>query len=71
MVPKQVAKEDSPALQAMTVFGAAATAFWRFRQYHIYHPDVSKENHHLEMVAIADQVRAMQTNEFRRAIFDA
>ncbi len=48
---------EKESLPAFIVYAAAATAFWRFRQYHIRNPDEQFKNHYLEMKNIADFVR--------------
>jgi homoserine kinase type II len=54
-------------LQAMTVLGATATSFWRYRQYNILYPDGRLAASHRPMDRLADGFQACPTEEFIRA----
>jgi homoserine kinase type II len=45
---------EKELLQIYTAYAAAATAFWRFRQYRIRKPEKELENKHLEMQTLAN-----------------
>jgi len=49
-------------------YAATATAFWRFRQYHMHHPDKNRKHKHDEMVALSNAVRKMPKATFLNAI---
>ncbi len=57
------------ALQAFTVYGATATAFWRHQNYQYTNPEQSMFDHYLAMKNIADQVLAIAKDEFITKIF--
>lgn len=61
-------QREREALSVYIEYAAAATAFWRFRQYHIRRPDVKRAEAHLEMQALADQVHEMSREEFLQAV---
>ena len=47
---------EKSSLKAFAVYGAAAAAFWRFRQYHLHYPEPHNQQRHLEMKTIADNL---------------
>ena len=51
-------------LQVYTAYAAAATAFWRYRQYRIRKPEKTAWDRHLEMKALADQALASPVEDF-------
>ena len=55
---------EKERLPAFIVHAAAATAFWRFRQYRIRNPEEQFKNHYLEMKNIADFVRYTDSRMF-------
>ncbi len=59
---------EKESLPACIVYAAAATAFWRFRQYHIFNPDENLKNRYLEMKNIADFVRSVDLEIFKTGI---
>lgn len=56
------------SLQTMIELGATATAFWRFRQYHIIKPEPDLFDRHEEIVVHAQRVRGIPADEFQRAV---
>ena len=56
-------------LQTHVEYGAAATSFWRYRQYHIRYPDQQMKDHYRAMSGLAQQVGAIPPNRFTAAIF--
>lgn len=55
----QLLDSEIEALQAFTVYAAAATAFWRYRQFNVLHPDPARDEHYLCMKNLADSVRSL------------
>ncbi|MHA2028214.1 MAG: phosphotransferase, partial [Candidatus Kariarchaeaceae archaeon] len=60
---------EKAQLKLFCIYGAVATAFWRFRQYHIRYPIPEKFNRHEQMVEIADTLIKMDNHEFVEKIF--
>ena len=56
-------------LQDHIAYGAAATAFWRYRQFNIIHPGSGRENAYLQMKNLADQVNRLDRENFNKAVF--
>lgn len=56
-------------LQLHIEYAAAATSFWRYRQYNIRNPDPLMENHYQAMVEIAQQVQSIDSQEFSESVF--
>ena len=56
--------EEISALQAFTVYAAAATSFWRHRQYRFRCPDKDMLNHYLSMHDLANYVKSMSNSSF-------
>ena len=67
---RELEPDERRLLQAHAVYGAAATAFWRYRQYHLRNPDPAMESHYQAMVKLADQVAAVEPERFIREVFD-
>jgi homoserine kinase type II len=63
--------EDSERrhLQLHVEYGAAATSFWRYRQYNIKNPDPKLSDHYLAMVEIARRVQSIDDRTFMEAVF--
>ena len=64
----QLEPEELRALQAFTVYAAAAVSFWRHRQYRFKHPDKDMRSHYLSMQELADDVRSMPNGEFMKIV---
>ena len=56
-------------LRLYVEYGAAATSFWRYRQYNIRNPDPQMKDHYLAMVEIAQQVNSIDNQEFIESVF--
>ena len=56
-------------LQLHVEYGAAATSFWRYRQYNIRNPEPGMKDHYLAMVDIARQVQAIEAEQFISSVF--
>ena len=56
-------KQEIDNLRAFVVYGATATAFWRFRQFNIILPTEKLKDTYKEMMGIADQAYGF-SNEF-------
>jgi len=60
----QLLDVEIEALQAFVVYAAAATAFWRYRQYHVLNPNLTMQSHYLIMKNLADSVRSLPKTYF-------
>jgi homoserine kinase type II len=58
---------ERESLPVYIQYAATATAFWRFRQYHIRHPDPERAEAYLEMQALADHVLDLSQDDFQVA----
>ena len=56
-------------LQDHIAYGAAATAFWRYRQFNIIRPDSGRKEAYLQMKNLADQVIGIKPEDFNRTVF--
>lgn len=56
------------SLKAFTVYAAAATAFWRHKQFHYTQPDPAMLNHYLTMRNLADHVKGLPDDCFIKLI---
>ena len=52
------------ALKYFTMYAAAGTALWRYKQFNILFPDEQLKNHYAEMTSLADTVRASWPDNF-------
>jgi len=59
-----LSKRESESIKAFIVYGATATAFWRFKQFNIVHPVERLKDSYKEMVAIADQAYSFSDEQF-------
>ncbi len=50
-------------IKAFMVYGAVATAFWRFRQFNILFPSAELADSNIEMKNIADQIFSIPNNQ--------
>lgn len=55
---------ERKCLKAFAVYAAVATAFWRFRQYHLLRPEPQLYDMHLEMQNLADTVSEYPDSSF-------
>jgi homoserine kinase type II len=65
---RQLTPLEWDLFQNHIIYGAAATAFWRYRQYNIIYPDIGKEDNYVEMMELADQVEAIPSETFKKAL---
>lgn len=68
---QSVEKLESSELDQLKLFAeyaSTATSFWRYRQYNIRYPDMSKLDKHQEMVSIAESVKAIPNDAFLESI---
>ncbi len=56
-------------LQLHVEYGAAATSFWRYRQYNIRNPDPDMKDHYRAMMEIAIRVNAIDAGLFVERVF--
>lgn len=66
---RKLEAEERRLLQLHVEYGAAATSFWRYRQYNIRNPDPAMRDHYLGMVEIARQVNGLDGDQFERSVF--
>lgn len=60
---------ERESFQAHIAYGAAATAFWRYRQFNILVPTPEKQDAHLEMQRLTDTLLAIPPRDFLAAVF--
>ena len=66
---RKLEDDERRLLQLHIEYGAAATSFWRYRQYNIRNPDPAMKNHYRALMEIAIQVRAIDANLFVDRVF--
>ena len=59
-----LSERERAQLQLFMEYAGAATAFWRFCQYNIHHPDPDKKDYYRELSSLSDQVHAMSLTAF-------
>ncbi len=67
---KRLEQAEKEQLQVNAEYAAIATAFWRFRQYHVRNPEKEKADAHLEMKLLAGQVHEIPNDFFLTAVFN-
>ncbi len=60
----QLVNIEKKALQAFTVYAAAATAFWRHQNFNHVNVDPTMKDHYLEMKQLADAIMKFPSNSF-------
>ena len=55
---------EKERLQLFAIYGATATAFWRFRQHHIIHKNILLHDRYLEMKILADKIASYPAAKF-------
>jgi len=60
---------EKKQLKVFIEYAGAAASFWRFRQYHVRRPDPARQDSHLELSCLADQVHDMDDREFLDRVF--
>ncbi len=66
---RNLTQQEVESLQLFVQYAAVATAFWRFRQFNIWHPGHEKANRYQGMVRIANQIHSIPQNEFINVVF--
>jgi homoserine kinase type II len=62
-------KIERESIQLAAEIAATSTSFWRFRNNHINHPELSSLTSHQEMQRVADQISMINNDEFLGKIF--
>lgn len=60
---------EKKQLKVFIEYAGVAASFWRFRQYHVRRPDPARQDSHLELSCLADQVHNMDDREFFDRVF--
>jgi homoserine kinase type II len=60
---------EKKQLKIFIEYAGVAASFWRFRQYHVRRPDPARQDSHLELSCLADQVHDMDDREFFDRVF--
>jgi homoserine kinase type II len=60
---------EKEALQRFVEYAAIATSYWRFWKYRIHTPLPAKANLHLQMVHLAEEIRAVPRARFLSEVF--
>ena len=66
---RKLEAQEREVLQLYIEYGAAATSFWRYRQYNLRNPDPEMKDHYLVMVEIANQVQSFASELFIDKVF--
>lgn len=61
---RKLGPEEREQLKLHTEYAAIATAFWRFRQYHLRNPAEDKKTAHAEMKQLADDLAEISNESF-------
>ncbi len=59
-----ISSKERETLKTFAVYAAAATSFWRFRQYHLRRPEPQLYDKHVEMQTLADTISAYPDSSF-------
>ena len=62
-------EKEKQQLQALSVLGAAATSFWRFRQYNLIYPGSPLSQSYARMNRLADALQAFSADDFLQGVF--
>ncbi|MDT8377713.1 MAG: homoserine kinase [Desulfotignum sp.] len=62
---------EKKQLKIFIEYAGVAASFWRFRQYHVRRPDPTRQDSHLELSCLADQVHDMDDREFIDQVFSS
>ena len=66
---RRLEENERRLLQLHVEYGAAATSFWRYRQYNVRNPDPQMKDHYLGMVEISRQVNSIDNQKFIESVF--
>jgi homoserine kinase type II len=61
---RPLSSDEKGCIPIMIEYAATSTAFWRYRQYNIRNPDVTKKEHHTKMVKVAEDVSGLTIDKF-------
>jgi homoserine kinase type II len=64
----QLQEHEKQALQSFTAYAAAATAFWRHKQFRYEMPNAKLHNHYLHMKNLGDDILDISPSKFREAL---
>jgi homoserine kinase type II len=62
---RKLLDSEKQVLQLHIEYGAAATSFWRYRQYNVRYPGSQHANSYREMTDLAEQIRAISEDAFK------
>ena len=60
----ELQKQEIGALQTFTAYAAAATGYWRHKQFNYVNPELEMANHYQEMTLLADQILDIPEADF-------
>lgn len=63
-----LASSELDQLKLFAEYAGTATSFWRYRQYNIHYPNMSRLDRYLEMVSIVESLKAMPDDVFLASI---
>lgn len=66
---RELSTVERKSLQTFVQYGAAATSFWRFRQYNLVNPNKRESERFKEMIDLADNVAAIPSAQFINQLF--
>lgn len=66
---RELSSLERESLQTFIMYGAAATSFWRFKQYNLVNPDESKSERFREMVDLEDELATIPATQFISQVF--
>ena len=66
---RQLMPVERQLLKVWTGYAAAATAFWRFRQYEVLYPELVDQTSYVDMRDLAEHIQAMKPDHFRTGVF--
>jgi homoserine kinase type II len=64
----QLHDNEKQALQSFTAYAAAATAYWRHKQFRYVMPNSKLQNHYLHMKNLGDDILNIPPGKFREAL---
>lgn len=66
---RKLEKEEKDHFNYFLSYAASAAAYWRFRQFNVYYPQLSKKNAHKEMMEIADYYEGSYAKAYTDILF--
>jgi homoserine kinase type II len=64
----QLSVMEKGALQAFTVYAAAAMAFWRHKNFNYVHPDANMYDHYVQLQVLADYIQRVPKDTFLKIL---